>query len=212
MKTINDELDLLTSFIKCVSAQFGDKCEVVLHDFTKGYDSTIVAIENGHVTGRAVGDCATNLGFEFLKDTNSEGNRYNYITHIKGGKVLRSSTNNIRNDKGEVIGSICINFDITDFIAAGATIKGITMQDSKQEVKEVFSKNVNELLDYFLQECQEEVGKPASLMTKEDKIKAIEFLDKKGAFLITKSGNKVCDFLQISKYTLYNYLDEIRNK
>ncbi len=212
MKTIKDEFELLTSFIKCIGAQFGEKCEVVLHDFTKNYDSTIVAIENGHVTGREVGDCATNLGFQFLRDSNNEGDRYNYITHGKGGKVLRSSTTHIKDDEGKVIGSICINFDITDFIAAGAAIKGITMQDSKQEVKEVFSKNVNELLDYFLQECQEEVGKPASLMTKEDKMRAIEFLDKKGAFLITKSGNRVCDFLQISKYTLYNYLDEIRNK
>lgn len=212
MKTINDEFELLTSFMQCIAAQFGDKCEVVLHDFSRDYDSTIVAIENGQVTGREVGDCATNLGFEFLRDTNTEGDRYNYITHIKDGKVLRSSTTNIKNDNGEVIGSICINFDITDFIAAGTAIKGITMQDSKQEVKEVFSKNVNELLDYFLQECQEEVGKTVPFMTKEDKIKAVEFLDKKGAFLITKSGNKVCDFLKISKFTLYNYLDEIRSK
>jgi predicted transcriptional regulator YheO len=44
-------------------------------------------------------------------------------------------------------------------------------------------------------------------MTKEDKIKAIHFLDDKGAFLIKKSGDKISKFYDISKYTLYNYLD-----
>jgi hypothetical protein len=32
-------------------------------------------------------------------------------------------------------------------------------------------------------------------MTKEDKVKAIQFLNETGAFLITKSGDKVCRFL-----------------
>ena len=44
-------------------------------------------------------------------------------------------------------------------------------------------------------------------MTKEDKIKAINFLNDSGAFLITKSGDKVAKFFGISKYTLYSYVD-----
>ncbi len=44
-------------------------------------------------------------------------------------------------------------------------------------------------------------------MTKEDKIKAINFLNDAGAFLITKSGDKVAKYFGISKYTLYSYVD-----
>ena len=47
-------------------------------------------------------------------------------------------------------------------------------------------------------------------MTKEDKVKAIQFLNETGAFLITKSGDKVCRFFGISKYTLYSYIDEAK--
>jgi predicted transcriptional regulator YheO len=54
------------------------------------------------------------------------------------------------------------------------------------------------------------VGKPVALMSKEDKVRAIGFLDESGAFLITKSGQKVCQYFGISKYTLYSYLDDIR--
>ena len=40
-----------------------------------------------------------------------------------------------------------------------------------------------------------------------DKIKAIQFLNDAGAFLITKSGDKVAKYFGISKYTLYSYVD-----
>ena len=49
-------------------------------------------------------------------------------------------------------------------------------------------------------------------MTKEDKMKALKYLDEKGALLITKSGSKICKYFGISKFTLYNYLEEIREK
>ena len=44
-------------------------------------------------------------------------------------------------------------------------------------------------------------------MNKEDKVKAIQFLSSHGAFLITKSGDKVAKYFGISKYTLYSYID-----
>ena len=45
-----------------------------------------------------------------------------------------------------------------------------------------------------------------------DKLKFLEYLDSKGAFLITKSSERVCEYLGISRYTLYNYLDLLRSK
>ena len=51
------------------------------------------------------------------------------------------------------------------------------------------------------------VGKPAALMNKEDKVRAIRFLNQNGAFLVTKSGDKIAKYFGISKYTLYSYID-----
>ena len=47
-------------------------------------------------------------------------------------------------------------------------------------------------------------------MNKNDKIQAIDFLNKAGAFLVTKSGDKISKYFGISKYTLYAYLDAKR--
>ena len=54
------------------------------------------------------------------------------------------------------------------------------------------------------------VDVPVEEMTKEDTETVLRYLDEKGAFLITKSGDKVCEFLGISKFKLYNYLNVIR--
>lgn len=208
---MKEEFDFLTSLIRGIAQQFGDHCEVILHDLTLDYDQTIVAIENGHITDRKVGDPGSNLGLEVLRGAVKDGDRYNYVTQTKTGKLLRSSTVYLKNSKQEVIGAICINFDISDLIMAENAIKSITMKDLNQDVKEVFVNDVNDLLDFLLQECQSEIGKPVSHMSKEEKIHAIKFLDKRGAFLIKKAGDKVCKFFGISKFTLYSYLDDIRS-
>ena len=44
-------------------------------------------------------------------------------------------------------------------------------------------------------------------MNKDDKVRAIQFLSQHGAFLITKSSDKVAKYFGISKYTLYSYID-----
>lgn len=124
----------------------------------------------------------------------TEGDRYNYITQTKDGKILRSSSTYFKNSKGETIGALCINFDISDFLVAENTLRSLTMHSLDQEVKEVFVNDVNDLLEYLLQECQKEIGKPVSHMNKEDKLKAIQFLDMRGAFLVKKQGTRCASF------------------
>lgn len=195
--------------MKLIAQHFGDNCEVALHDWSKGYDHSIVAIENGHVTERAVGDCGSNLGLEVMRGTLKDGDRFNYITQTKKGSTLRSSTIYFKNDDGDPIGSLCINLDISELIFMKSIVNSLTKVENA--TAEVFANDVNEVLDFLLKESLNVVGKPVNHMIKEDKLLAIKYLDEKGAFLISKAGNKVCQFFDISKFTLYNYLDEIRS-
>jgi predicted transcriptional regulator YheO len=197
----------LTEMAKGITAQFGERCEVVVHDWSKPVDSTIVVIENGHVTGREVGDPGTNLGLEIMRGTTEGDNRHNYVTQTKDGRILRSTSMYVKNNAGTIIGALCINFDITDLMVAEKTLQSLTASGFTP-VRESFVSNVSDLLDSLLQEAQETIGKPPATMAKEDKIKFIQLLDQKGAFLIKKSGEKVCSYLSISKFTLYSYLEE----
>ena len=203
----------LKRLVQMLAAQFGPHTEVVLHDLTKDYRHTIVAIENNWITGRRVGDGGTNLGLEVLRNPpNTNGDIYNYFNKTADGRILRSSTLYFRDDKGCVIGSLCINTDITRMVELRDTLGEITMMPPDREVEEVFANNVEELFDYFIRQSKSIVNKPAAEMTKEDKIEVIRFLDGKGFFLITHAGDEACKFLDISKYTLYKYLGIVREK
>ena len=224
MKDIASERENLEKIISGIAEQFGENCEVCLHDYAQPYDRTIVYIVHGEVTGRKVGDCGTNFGLQIMQGTSKEEDQYNYITQAKNGKILRSTSIYLKDDDGNLIGCICINFDITDLLKARNVLEGATYtypeltfesntdcDGANSPEAEVITGDINELLDTLIQKSIHTVGVPVGMMSKEDKIKGIRFLEKKGVFLIKKSSERVARFYDISKFTLYNYLEEIRN-
>ena len=205
-------LQFLFQLAKGISRQFGPNCEVVVHDLdSNDPNSSIVAIENGHVTGRKVGDGPSHVVLEALRSGRENlTDHLSYLTRTKDGKILKSSTIYVRDDDGEAIGIFAINYDITLMLAMEENLKQFTATDQDQREPERISRNVGDLRDELIEQSVKIVGKPVALMTKEDKVKAIQFLNETGAFLITKSGDKVCRFFGISKYTLYSYIDEAK--
>lgn len=210
MKSIQDELPFLQQILTLISKQFGSKCEVVLHDLTRDYNNTIVDIRNGYITNRKVGGCGSNLGLEVLRGSIVDGDRYNYVTTLSDGKMLRSSSIYLKDDDGKIIGSICVNYDITETLQFEGFLRQFNHFSPVQD-EEVLASDVNSLLKHLLAEAQKQIGKPVSEMNKDEKINFIQYLDQKGAFLITKSSEHVCELLGISKFTFYNYLEISRS-
>ena len=185
---------------------------MVVHDLSRHPDHTIVAIENGHVSGRKVGDGASHVVMEQLETNDPEPRDHLcYLTRTPDGKILKSSTIYLRDDDGTAIGIFSINYDITLMLAMEDVLHGLTATDAPQAEPEPIARNVSDLLDELIEQSVRLVGKPVALMRREDKVKAIRFLNQSGAFLITKSGHKVCKYFGISKYTLYSYLDEAKS-
>ncbi|MBQ1329860.1 MAG: transcriptional regulator [Mogibacterium sp.] len=206
------EFEFAKRMAKGLAGQFGRNCEVVIHDL-RGNDleHSIIAIENGHVTGRSIGDGPSHIVLESLKgDPKMLQDRISYLTRTSDGRVLKSTTLFIRDDEDRVIGLLGINYDISMLVSLEGSLRDFTGQDRLTSEPEAISRNVADLLDELLEHSVSLVGKPTAMMSKDDKIRAIRFLDDNGAFLITKSGPKVCQYFGISTYTLYSYLDEIR--
>ena len=206
------EFEFAKRMAKGLAGQFGQNCEVVIHDLRgKDLEHSIIAIENGHVTGRSIGDGPSHIVLESLKgDPKMLQDRISYLTRTSDGRVLKSTTLFIRDDEDRVIGLLGINYDISMLVSLEGSLRDFTGQDRLTSEPEAISRNVADLLDELLEHSVSLVGKPTAMMSKDDKIRAIRFLDDNGAFLITKSGPKVCQYFGISTYTLYSYLDEIR--
>jgi len=209
MHTYNDNKEWLTRVIDLLYSHFGSDVEFVVHDLTLDYEHTIADIRNGHITNREVGGTGDILGLEVIRGTVSDENTFfNCINYTQDGRTLRSSTLFLYDENGKPTVCIGINEDITKYMEfqnylAEKNGLFLTMQ-------ETFRGDVSKMLDHLLEMAQLHIGKSTSRMTKEDKLNFINFLDQRGAFLITKSGSRVCDMLNISKFTLYNYLDIAR--
>lgn len=212
MKQIKDELELFTRLINMICGQFGKNCEVCLHDYSEGYERSLLEIKNGHVTNREIGDCGSSLGLEVLRGEDNDGDRYNYVTHTKDGKILRSSTMFIRDNDGKALGALCINYDMTDSVKFENYLQQLNNYklDTSEPVSEIFANDVSHLMTEVINEASNYVGIPGPHMSKHEKMMFINYLDKKGIFLITKSSDRICELLNISKNTFYLYLDAVR--
>lgn len=203
------KLETLKQLADGIAAHFGSKCEVVIHDVNSRHmDHSIVYIVNGHVTGRKVGDGASKVVLDQLQSQSMETKDHlRYLTRTPDGKILKSSSLYIRNSKGVVVAIFSINYDVTSLMLIKQEVEDMVLP-AETEFKEPEKLiNVNDVLDELIKQSVAMIGKPVALMNKDDKIRAIRFLNESGAFLVTKSGDKVAKYFGISKYTLYSYID-----
>ena len=107
-------LEFLLRLAKALAAQFGPSCEIVIHDLkSNDPDSSIVAIENGHVSGRKLGDGPSHVVLEALNSGGAVEDRLSYLAKTADGKTLKSTTVYLRDEHQQPIGIFSINYDIT---------------------------------------------------------------------------------------------------
>ena len=215
---MDSKLQLLTQIAQGVAVHFGSQCEVVIHDLRgESMESSIVFIENGQVSNRKIGDGPSEIVLETLKkDPDLLKDRLSYLTRTEDGRILKSSTMYIRGNDNTVDYILGLNYDITGLLTIENAVKslistGEAAGDHNREPKKI-THNVNDLLDTLIEQSVALVGKPVALMSKDDKVLAIQYLNDAGAFLITKSGDKVSSYFGISKFTLYSYMDANKEK
>ena len=206
-------LELLKQLADGLARQFGPDCEIVIHDLTRqDLEHSVAYIKNGHISNRRAGDGPSKVVLETMhKDPASLTDHLGYLTRTSEGKILKSSTMYIRNAEGAAIDYLLsINYDITGLLTVDRSIKALIDTEPQEDVKkqpEQIVHNVNDLLDSLIEQSVALIGKPVALMNKEEKVTAIQFLNDAGAYLITKSGDKVSKYFGISKFTLYSYID-----
>ena len=105
----------------------GPRTEVVLHD-TSDLSRSIVALTNGHVSGRSVGGPATDLVLKVLQNHEHDDQDFlaNYLAESRTGGAFRSSTYFIRDADGGVVGMLCVNIDDEPLTRARDLLDAIT--------------------------------------------------------------------------------------
>jgi len=209
-------LENLVAIAHGLSHQFGKNCEIVIHDLTaKNLEHTIVYLVNGEVSGRKFGDGPSKAvlkAVEAQKKGESISDHFSYMIRTKDGRILKSSSIFLKDESGQYCYLFGINYDITNLVNIDNGLRSlIALEEETGKQTSSIPTTVNDLLDSLIEQSVALIGKQPALMTKDEKVKAIQFLNDSGAFLITKSGDKVSSYFGISKFTLYSYIDINKN-
>lgn len=216
-ESAEEVLRLYRPVMRALATAAGPSVEVVLHNLD-GADvdlgHTIMAIENGHVTGRAVGGPSTSLGLDVMKDRQKDHDAFGYRGFTSDGRELRCSSVYFHNAAGDIIASFCINVDLSPIQQARNMLEALLPVQGAADngPREHFGSDLVSVMDSMITEAIAEIGRPVEQMSREDKITVLERLDQRGATQMRKSIETIAKRLGISRVTAYAYLDEARTR
>lgn len=216
-------MDILDYYIKLVDflgEVMGEDTEVVLRDCRKPKHD-IIAIANGHVSGRTVGAPITDFTLSIL--ANEQWKEKDYVANYSGvanpNKKLRSSTFFIR-ENGLLVGQLCINVDLERYEVLSQQIQRLggmhLLPQGEEELVcgktvEHFSNDViHELLEQTVTRtvgsCEELVRQR---LTQEDRLSIVSELSRHGLFQLKGAVGEIAEYLYCSEASIYRYLSKV---
>lgn len=221
------ELDILDYYKKLVDflgEVLGENAEVVLRDCRKP-DHDIIAIANGHVSGRTIGAPITDFTLSIL--ANEEWKEKDYVVNYEGkaapDKRLRSSTYFIR-EEGMLVGQLCVNIDMTPYeqvmeslhqlsglgmmsegVNAGIVCSGPVENFSEDVIGDMMKKAVISVVGSSEPKVRER-------LTQQEKIEIIGELNRAGLFQLKGAVGAVAEYLFCSEASVYRYQSKIQKK
>ncbi len=196
-----------------IANTFGLYCGTVIYE-VKDNNSIVVESSHNKVTGEAVGDAYE----DFLDKIENESmdrlkESFASARDVENIRVNMNNGKNLKHTMIHYIGegyhyALAINFDNTVLLMAESALKDFnTTQEEDTSVDSEMK-----MLEGIFDSCHLAMGKPIYMMDKKDRVELVRLLREKDAFTFHKSIPYVAAQLKVSRYTIYNYLDEIEKK
>ena len=159
--TRQEAFTMLDQMAKGIAEMFGSNCETVIHDLADPLHP-VLAIYNGHVSGRSVGSTRDVTGVE--QDLYLDNDVVNLLAVTPSGQQTKSSTFSIKGEDYHL--GFGINYDFTPLAYANRVLLDLmhTEVDFHSAVYKPRDNGISELFDSALLR----VGKPAREMNKAD--------------------------------------------
>jgi predicted transcriptional regulator YheO len=191
-------------FIQAIVELFHPFAEAAVHDLQKG---KIVALYH-NISQRKIGDPSPlrelQVNIQDFPDFFFPYNKENW-----DGRPLKCTSVTMRNKKGEPIGLICINVDVS-FFRDGAEILEAFLKikrDASNPV-EIFSAGCEEHVMKVIGQYIEEKNLSLSHLNRDQKRELVWQLYNKGVFNFKNAIPYVAKKLKTSRGSIYNYIKE----
>lgn len=203
---------VLAPTVESLARALGPHVEVVLHDLTR-LPASIVAIAQTQ-TGRVVGGPPTDLGLQELL-AGQVKDAIGYRTLAPSGRTLQSSSVMIHAASGRTVAALCINADVTELLRAQRTLQGLTGAGTEQpgfSSPERFPSSIHELAAGLINDAVSASGTPVENMHKAQRLEVVRQLHEQGFFLLRDAVDDIARALRISRFSVYNYLNETKDE
>jgi predicted transcriptional regulator YheO len=131
------------------------------------------------------------------------------------GKILKSLAVTLRDGDGVPYGLLGLNHDISEMVQAQRALANFTsvgrLGSDATEAGEIFAGDIRDVVAGMVTKILGEMGKTPAAMTREEKMEVVKRLEERGAFLVKRSAEQVAEALDLSRYTIFAYLKEIRH-
>ncbi len=217
-------MEVLKPVVALMEKLLSPNIELVLHDLTVP-NASVVAIANGRLTGRRVGspilsgpkdDVAFREALWMTTEVAASGHALVgvYPTTGAGGTPLKSATVIYRDASGTPFAALCMNADLSLLKIArewlDQAIDGpMPTQDADDGAEPA---EMDALIAEIIDTAVKATATPVVLMTKADKIQAVEQMLRRGLFAVKGSVPRAAKALNISRHTIYNYLAQIKSR
>jgi predicted transcriptional regulator YheO len=211
-------IEAYVPLVQFLGAFLGTNCEVVLHD-TSSKEQSVLAIANGHITGRKVGAPLTDLALKFVANREYEHRDWvmGYTTRARDDRPLHSATYFIREADGTLAGMLCLNMDVSDLRQArellGRMVQALGIDNSgpkdTDDHSETFSESIEDLTENLIVQVIEGAEVAPERMTAAEKMDIVRTLNARGVFLLKGTVGIVASRLAASEATIYRYLQRV---
>lgn len=108
----------------------------------------------------------------------------------------------------KAIGATLVDREGNVIVGSGnVNARSVPLEWDGEIVGEVQLPALHSAVSDLMDEAERRFGRPLHLLAREEKQQAVAMLDEWGAFVIRKSVEDVADALQVSRFTVYNYLN-----
>ena len=201
-----EALQFLCSLAEGIAAMFGELCETLVQEYKDG-DMTVLAIYNGHVSGRKAGSREGILGGQLnIKDQRIEElTSLNQMVLHPSGKKIKSSSFLMKGEEFAYI--LGINYDVTLLERMEGFLGGFL--SCQGNLYETMRENGAGTLDTIYDSCAEMMPDIEGKLSRERRQTLIRLLDSQQFFKLQKSIPYLSEKLKVSKYTLYKDMDDL---
>jgi D-arginine utilization repressor len=187
---------------EAVATLFHPFAEVVLHDLRTG---RIERIWNSS-TGRAAGDLSrlNRAQDQFSADQPILGP---YEKALPSQGRTKSITAGLRDPKGELIGFLCINLDVSLIDSATALLANFATVQMKR-CEPIYRNDLQQQISYLVRDYSLKVNKPIPHLCKQERVDLVSLVNEANLFQARNSIKLVAEAMHLSRASVYNLLAE----